>query len=144
MTYPPGAGPEAAAFSALPYYPAGGQSDVAGGQPDVAPTARARPSRSRVTASVLGGQLVARHGPAPSVGWLVRRITVTASVFCTCRVYIGLAIVPGEEETVTFSGDGDEWDGNQPMFVGPGETMWIAWASATGSASARITYEEVT
>ncbi len=136
MGYPDGAGPEAGAFGAVPMTVSQA----------TAPTARPRPTSQPLTASLVNGRLVAVLGPASSAGWDVPRISVKASVWSICRVYLGTDLtsaMAAPEESITYSGDGDEYDANSPIYVPPGQYMFIVWDTNVGTAAARVKWVEV-
>lgn len=143
--YPPGASPEGGQFGAVPW---ASQPGVVSAQPQVVAASAPRPYVAKLTAALLAGRLVASLGPAPAAGWLIPRMSVKAStVPVTLEVYTAPTGAPPAGDvpvTVSLSGDGDEYDANQPIYVAPGEYLVLAWLTGSGSASARIEYKEVT
>jgi hypothetical protein len=141
VTYPPGAGPDGGRFDAVPWFVGQQLGDAAPSA--TSPAARPRPlvDEGQGVSNGAGSQ-VYTLGPAPSSGWLVRRMSVWASSPCTAGVYVG-AEVRLPWVSVTYAGDGDEWDGNQPLYVPPDQSLFIVWALAAGDTRSRVEYEEI-
>lgn len=101
----------------------------------------ARPAVYSVTAQPITGP-----DGAPALGASVtfpglaqvRRITVSSTSRCLCRIYVG---TPGVSTltSATTAGDLDENDcGANPITVPEGAPLWIVWDRTDGAAGARV------
>lgn len=138
MTYPPGAGPEAARFSGTVYQPPGEQTYSLAGDGSTT-TSTTRPSVAHATAAAdSSGRMVAEFTPPPTETWLVRRIVVQSTVRGQALVYVG-TVDAANLVSGTVSGNLDENDPNQPYLVPEGTALRVHWVDG-GVCSARIEY----
>ncbi len=91
----------------------------------------------------MAGALRATFTPAPGQAWLVRRISVSNTETGQALVYVG-DVQPQNYVSGTRTGQLDENDTSQPIFVPEGSPLLVVWSSLiTGVAWARIEYMEV-
>jgi hypothetical protein len=103
----------------------------------------ARPQVLAAQGAVVSGALRAVFTPAPNRAWLVRRISVINTKTGQALVYVG-EVQPQNFVCGTRTGQLDEDDTNQPIFVPEGSVMNVVWSSSTtGVAWCRIEYVEV-
>lgn len=103
----------------------------------------ARPQVLAAQGTVQSGALRATFNPRPNVAWLVRRISVINTKTGQALVYVG-DVQPQNFVCGTRTGQLDEDDTNQPIFVPEGSPMNVVWSSSlTGIAWCRIEYVEV-
>lgn len=130
------AGPESGRFTADPF--------AAGSVPLVTTeaAAAARPIVEAVPAVLVGANLRSTFGGAGKAARLVRRITVQATTATAAYVYVG-DVRPENLVSGTRTGNFDENDTSQPIFVPEGTTMAVEWQTSAGTALARIEYVEI-
>lgn len=91
------------------------------------------------------GLMAANLGtPRLGAAWSVSRVTVSFTVVCAALVYVG---TPGDVASYvmgTNSGQADTSDNVVPLYVPPGQGLWVVWQTATGAGGARIEYVETT
>lgn len=134
-----GWGPESGRFTGDPYIPATASA---------ASTASTAPVQPYIAVQTVSSGLVAQFGPAPAVGWSIRRITITADNWAYCDVFVtplpARGVRPADEYRVTGtpSGDNDEYDANTPVYVPEGQYVVICWQSGPTLMRARLEYIE--
>jgi hypothetical protein len=131
-------GPESGRFTGDPWQPSPGAQAT-----QAAPTL---PIPITAPATVSGGLLTAKLGPAKGSGWFVRRITVQYSGSSTgvrAYVYVGDPTIPGNLVSGTNSGTFDECEYEQPLFIPPANSANVQWTTGSGTALARFEYWEV-
>jgi hypothetical protein len=102
------------------------------------------PSIASTNAVAEAGQLRARFlAPASGRGWYVGRVTVqyTGPDKPRAYVYVGTPD-PANLVSGTRSGAFDESEYTRALYVPAGQSLCVAWLSASGTALARIEYQE--
>lgn len=102
-----------------------------------------RPDRLSVQGRIVAGKLRATFTPRPGYAWLIRRISVSNTVVGQAVCYEG-DVQPQNFVAGTRTGQLDEDDCNQPIFIPEGSALNVVWSGATtGVAWARVEFVEV-